>query len=1093
MLRSMLVRAALLFALLPALFHAPAAQAQVATYAPVGPQTNVPVATVTGSGWVECHRESFSANTPIATIAAACNKAQMMMACTNDANTIQLLAQAPRADVMFDTGNPTTNPGGYNTPRTVNGTGWYFNGEWSWGFAPAGAPLERYSCDGGDDLSFTVNPDPMRMCIHTGAGRTSGGWRCGATTGNNGSAIYSYQRVFYHADGAVDGATVPGAPTSVTATAGDTTATVSFVAPASNGGSAITGYRVTSTPDGVIATGASSPITVTGLTNGTSYTFTVVAINAVGDSAPGGPSNAVVPQGAPTLGGFPDIARTWGDADFTLAAPTSNSSGAFTYASADPAVATVSGDVVTITGVGSTVITATQAADGAYTAGSITATLTVAKAAPTITWMAPISRTFGDAAFTLDLPASNSTGAFTYSSGNTAVATVSGNTVTIVGAGTATLFADQATDAHYLAGQATVVLTVATADPGLSGFGDITRTFGDPDFTLVPPGSASSGAFSYTSSNPAVATISGDVVTITGAGTSVITATQAADGNYSEASTTATLTVNQATPTIAWVASITRTFGDPAFALPAPSSNSTGAFTYSSSNPAVATVSGNTVTILGAGTATITASQAADANYLAGSATLSLVVDKAQPSLAWIADIVKTYGEPDFTLPNPTSPSPGAFTFSSSDPAVATVSGNTVTITGAGTTVLTASQAETDNYAAASVTAQLMVNARPDPRDDPGVVAGLQAQVDASVRFASAQQMNIRDRLRQVRSGANGNSNGVSLNLSGGFGPGLSLNAAEAGDAAALALPEGWGWWTAGAIQFGDRNPADGASEFGFRSDGLSIGVDRKVGERGLVGASFGIGWNDTDFDGTNSSLSGDQRALSVYGLFRGERWFVDGLVGYGELDFDIRRYSALVNDHATAHRSGDQVFGSFTLGYEHLRSDGRLVGYARVDGSHTTLDAYRETGLGIYDLSYTEQTVDNSTVSLGVEGGHQWLTSSGVMRPYWMLEYRKAVDNRSDVGINYVILPGANDFLLRMRSYADDAIVWGGGLDIDISARWGLSLLYRGERQQGGDDTSYAFGLQLNWRGQGPAAPVQASASGEAGAAVGTTRGGTR
>ena len=51
--------------------------------------------------------------------------------------------------------------------------------------------------------------------------------------------------------------------------------------------------------------------------------------------------------------------------------PTSPSAGAFTYASANPAVATISGDTVTITGAGSTVITATQAADGNYTGGSV--------------------------------------------------------------------------------------------------------------------------------------------------------------------------------------------------------------------------------------------------------------------------------------------------------------------------------------------------------------------------------------------------------------------------------------------------------------------------------------------------------------------------------------------------------------------------------------------------------------------------------------------------------------------------------------------------------------------------------------------------
>ncbi len=93
-------------------------------------------------------------------------------------------------------------------------------------------------------------------------------------------------------------ATVPGAPGTPTATAGAGQATVSWAAPASDGGSAITNYTVTSSPGGLTCTKASAPLTcdVTGLTNGTPYTFTVAATNAIGDSDPSAPSNEVTPN-----------------------------------------------------------------------------------------------------------------------------------------------------------------------------------------------------------------------------------------------------------------------------------------------------------------------------------------------------------------------------------------------------------------------------------------------------------------------------------------------------------------------------------------------------------------------------------------------------------------------------------------------------------------------------------------------------------------------------------------------------------------------------------------------------------------------------
>ena len=104
-----------------------------------------------------------------------------------------------------------------------------------------------------------------------------------------------------------NGLQVPNAPTIGTATGGNASASVTFTAPSNVGGGAITGYTVISSPGGITGTGASSPVTVSGLTNGTAYTFTVVATNAYGTGPTSAASNSVTPAlaiGSAYGGGF---------------------------------------------------------------------------------------------------------------------------------------------------------------------------------------------------------------------------------------------------------------------------------------------------------------------------------------------------------------------------------------------------------------------------------------------------------------------------------------------------------------------------------------------------------------------------------------------------------------------------------------------------------------------------------------------------------------------------------------------------------------------------------------------------------------------
>jgi methionine-rich copper-binding protein CopC len=479
-------------------------------------------------------------------------------------------------------------------------------------------------------------------------------------------------------------------------------------------------------------------------------------------------------------------AKAFGEAPFALTA-TASSGLAVSYASSNTSVATVSGSTVTIVGVGSSIITASQAGNASYSAASnVPQTLTVNKASQTITFAALPAKTFGDANFTLGATASSGL-TVSYTSSNPAVATVSGNTVTIVGVGTTTITASQAGNANYSAATSVPqTLTVNKAGQTITFAALPAKTFGDANFTL---GATASSALpvSYTSSNATVATVSGNTVTIVGAGSTTITASQAGNTNYNPASNVPqTLTVNKASQTITFAALPDKTFGDASFALGATASSALPV-SYTSSNATVATVSGNTVTIVGAGSTTITASQVGNTNYNpASNVPQTLTVNKASQTITVspIADKLVT-DAPFAVTAITTSGLPLTYAITNGP---ASVNGNTITLSGStGTVEVSVNQVGNGNYNSTSSSTSFFVS---DPAKSNQTItfAALPAKAygDASFALGATASSSLAVAYTSSNS-AVATISGNSVTITG-VGS-TTITASQAGDAAFNAAP----------------------------------------------------------------------------------------------------------------------------------------------------------------------------------------------------------------------------------------------------------------------------------------------------------------
>ena len=420
-------------------------------------------------------------------------------------------------------------------------------------------------------------------------------------------------------------------------------------------------------------------------------------------------AEAPVPTNKQTIT-FPVIpSKAYGSGTITLTATSSAGTNyPITYTSSDPAVATVAGKKVTLTGVGSCLITASQPGDFNYKpATNVSRTLTVTQGNQSISFPAPASRSYSTNTFTL--PLNSSAGLpISYDSSSASVATISGNVVTLTGPGSTVITATQDGNANYKAAPTvTRTLVVSQAAQTITFPAIPSKAYGAASFNLGA--TATSGLpITYTSSNTNVATVSSNAVTIRGVGTATITASQSGNANYVAApSVGQVLTVTKAAQTISFAALPAKTYGDGTFTLSATASSGLPV-TYASANTNVATISGSTVTIRGAGTASITASQAGNTNFNAATAVAkTLTVAKAAQTVAFTPTTPVTYVKSGTLALSASSTASGTgtnVTFASGNTAILSISGKTATMKAKGTVSVTATAAATANYNAASTT-----------------------------------------------------------------------------------------------------------------------------------------------------------------------------------------------------------------------------------------------------------------------------------------------------------------------------------------------------------------------------------------------------
>jgi outer membrane autotransporter protein len=404
------------------------------------------------------------------------------------------------------------------------------------------------------------------------------------------------------------------------------------------------------------------------------------------------------------------------------------------------------------------------------------------------------------------------------------------------------------------------------------------------------------------------------------------------------------------------------------------------------------------------------------------------------------------------------------------------------TPTASGTFSFTVTATDSTSGTAATISRpyQLVIANLPDPSTDAEVRGLIESQIASTRRFADAQVRNFQQHLESLHSGRDkagfdnqvGFSGGVNEDCrSGSFrygnedcdrttlgsATGLSANGETSGSDESPAFSV----WAGGSIRSGNQDAKGGAASYDFETDGLSFGFDKRLSNDWVIGTGVGYGRDESRVGNNGTRNEGEAYTFALYSSYHPDQtWFVDGLVGYQWLDYQLRRYVTANGNTVFGQRDASQWFASLTVGGDFHNASWNWSPYARWNLARANLDAYTESGDPIYSLAYDELTVRTNTLSLGFRTSYENEVSWGSFAPQFRLEYQHDFQGDTTASMQYALVGSGTIYEGVFSGYDRNRWVYGIGANMGFDNGWKFMFEFQGSGNSGSGNS---HGVQLN------------------------------
>ena len=239
--------------------------------------------------------------------------------------------------------------------------------------------------------------------------------------------------------------------------------------------------------------------------------------------------------------------------------------------------------------------------------------------------------------------------------------------------------------------------------------------------------------------------------------------------------------------------------------------------------------------------------------------------------------------------------------------------------------------------------------------------------------------------------------------------------------------------WINGQIDFGQQYVNSKQTGFKFTTNGISFGGDYRLSDFATFGLGAGFGHGSADIGSDGSKNTTDSLVATMYGSLRpAKNIFIDGILGYGTLNFNTTRYVTDDSSFATGTRHGNQLFGSIISGMEFRNQGWMWSPYGGIEMTSATLNQYSETATNLNALTYFKQTTRTTNGTLGVRTEGGYTSSFGTWIPRARVEFRYQFQGASEAPLAYADLAAAGPAYV-IPATSQDSGIWTTGLGLRL------------------------------------------------------------